>query len=71
MAAKAARALEPLGVKPRGGVAIAALLDDVTVDEMAGFAAVVFVVVVAKTGGGVFDGVIDLVFKVGGSILLG
>ena len=32
---------------------------------------VFFVVVVAKIGGVVFDGVIALVFKVGGSILLG
>ena len=70
LAANAASALDPLGVEPRG-VEIAALLDDVNVDEVAGFAAVVFVVVVAKTGGVVFDGVIDLVFKVGGSILLG
>ena len=71
LAAKAASALEPLGVEPRDGVAIAVLLDDVTVDEVAGFPVVVFVVVVAKTGGVVFDGVIALVFNVGGSILLG
>ncbi len=61
-AAKAASALDPLGVEPRVGVAIAVLLDDVTVDEVAGFPVVVFVVVVAKTGGVVFDGVIALVF---------
>ena len=71
MAAKAARALDPLGVEPRVGIAISVLLDDVTVDEVAGFPVVVFVVVVARTGGVVFNGVIALVFNVGGSILLG
>ena len=71
MAAKAASALEPLGVEPRGGVEIAAPLDDVTTDEVVGFPVVVFVVVVAKTGGVVFDGVIALVFNLGDSILLG
>ena len=71
LAAKAASALGPLGVEPRVGIAIAVLLDDVTVDEVAGFPVVFFVVVVAKTGGVVFDGVIALVFNVGGSILLG
>ena len=71
LAAKAASALDPLGVEPRVGIAIAVLLDDVTVDEVTGFPVVFFVVVVAKIGGVVFDGVIALVFKVGGSILLG
>ena len=71
MAAKAASALDPLGVEPRVGVVIEVLLDDVTVDEVADFPVVVFAVVVAKTGGVVFDGVIALVFNLGGSILLG
>ena len=70
-AAKAASALDPLGVEPRVGIAIAVLLDDVTVDEVAGFPVVVFVVVVAKTGGVVFDGVRAIIYNIGCSILLG